>query len=155
MIIVDRRAAPPSGRPTYDHVTVLLIFNHAKAQILLTFWITFDSTCCFGFLTWTYVYVYTYKHVHKELCWCFCVCTFYLFLSFCAPSMSFQAGFLHQSLWLSSRMKFLLSLAVLVVTLGVLSCAPEDQPKSISEDTLRRELIHICISNGAVSFFIL
>ncbi|XP_023259412.1 clusterin-like protein 1 isoform X1 [Seriola lalandi dorsalis] len=35
-------------------------------------------------------------------------------------------------------MKLLLSLVVLVVTLGVLNSAPEDQPKDISEDTLER-----------------
>lgn len=36
-------------------------------------------------------------------------------------------------------MKLLLSLAVLVGTLGVLYSAPEDQPTGISEDTLKRE----------------
>ncbi|XP_040000397.1 clusterin-like protein 1 [Xiphias gladius] len=35
-------------------------------------------------------------------------------------------------------MKLLLSLAVLVGTLGVLNSAPEDQPKGISEDTLKQ-----------------
>lgn len=36
-------------------------------------------------------------------------------------------------------MKFLPSLAVLLVTVGVLYSAPEDQPSNISEDTLKRE----------------
>lgn len=38
-------------------------------------------------------------------------------------------------------MKLLLGLAVLVATLDVLRCDAEDQPKGISEDTLRRELV--------------
>lgn len=36
-------------------------------------------------------------------------------------------------------MKLLLGLVVLVVTLGVLYSAPEDQPRGVSEDTLKRE----------------
>lgn len=34
-------------------------------------------------------------------------------------------------------MKLWLGLAVLLVTLGALRCSPEDQPPSISEDTLK------------------
>lgn len=37
-------------------------------------------------------------------------------------------------------MKLLLGLAVLVLTVGVLYSAPEDQPTGISEDTLRGEM---------------
>lgn len=40
-------------------------------------------------------------------------------------------------------MKILLGLVALVVTLDVIHCAPEDQLKGISEDTLKRELAQL------------
>ena len=57
------------------------------------------------------------------------------------PVIAFQAEFCPPSLLLSSKMKLLLSLAVLVVTLGVLNSTPDAEP--ISEDTLTRKFTEL------------
>lgn len=126
--------------------TVWLMFSHAQAQILLSFWIRLDGTCCFVSL---FVYMYMYMHMRRQsYCIDVSVCTGgkcvhltnYAPLT-TTPVISFQAEVCPPSLLLSSKMKLLLSLAVLVVTLGVLNSTPEDEP--ISEDTLKRKFTEL------------
>lgn len=45
-------------------------------------------------------------------------------------------------------MRLLLGLSVLMVTLEVLHSAPEDQPMSISDDTLKRESAQMSLSGS-------
>lgn len=136
----SRQMCSTTKWPTYlQPCAVLLMFNHAQAQILLAFRTRLAP------VVFTFHILFKCESASELLC----DHKVNVLIQLCENgildqsqshlSCAFRPSFTLSRHRLRSSMKLLLGLAVLVVTLGVLYSAPEEEPAAISEDTLKRE----------------